>query len=279
MKRLPTIKKTPPSILNKRMKHKIVAIAVLLCALLSLTVSADSFPAPTDRFFVNDFANVISAEDENAIYAAGVQLYEKTGAQIVAVTIDDLGGSDVDEYGLLLGRQWGVGDDEKDTGIVLLLSVNDREVTIQVGYGLEGAVTDIQSGILLDHYAIPSFSKDDFSTGMRNTYDALINEVYIEFDMQPDENYIPVSELEGEGSFGFWEIIVIALLVLSLFLGRGRRGGILPFFFFHGGHGGGHSSGGFHSGGGFSGGFKGGGGSFGGFGGGGFGGGGAGGSW
>ena len=246
------------------MKRKVIGIAALLCVLLTITVAA-ALPSPTDRFFVNDFAGVISAEDENAIYEAGVQLFEKTGAQVVAVTIDDLGGSDVDEYGLLLGREWGVGDEEKDTGIVLLLSVNDREVTIQVGYGLEGAVTDIRSGILLDNYAIPSFSKDDFSTGMRNTYEALVNEVYIEIDMEPDEDYTPLSELEGEGSFGLFEIAIIALLVLALFFGRGGRGGLLPFFFFHGGHSGGHSSGGFHGGGGFSGGgFRGGGGSFGG---------------
>ncbi len=240
------------------MKRKIVCIAVLLCVFLGLTASADSVLSPTDRFFINDFANVISSEDENAIYAMGVQLFEKTGAQVVAVTIDDLNGADVDEYALLLGRQWGVGDAEKDTGVVLLLSVNDREVTIQVGYGLEGAITDIRAGILLDHYAVPSFSKDDFSTGMRNTYDAIVNEVYIEFDMQPDENYTPVSELESENSFGFFEIAVILLLILSLFLGRGR-GGFLPFFFFHGGHGGTPSGGGFRGGG-----FRGGGGSFGG---------------
>ncbi len=241
------------------MKRKAGCLIALLCLLFSLTASGASFPSPTDRFFVNDFAGVISAEDENAIYAAGVQLFEKTGAQVVAVTVDSLDGSDVDEYGLLLGREWGVGDEEKDTGVVLLLAVNDREVTIQVGYGLEGAITDIRSGILLDYYAVPSFSEDDFSTGMRNTYDAIVNEVYIEFDMQPDENYVPLSELEEESSFGFFEIAVIALLVLSLFLGRGRRGGLLPFFFFHGGHGGGHSSGGFGGGG-----FRGGGGSFGG---------------
>ena len=246
------------------MKRKIVCLVTLLCLLFSLTALAASFPSPTDRFFVNDFANVISPEDENAIYAAGVQLFEKTGAQVVAVTVDTLDGADVDEYALLLGRDWGVGDAEKDTGVVLLLAVNDREVTIQVGYGLEGAITDIQSGILLDYYAVPSFSDDDFSTGMRNTYDAIVNEVYIEFDMEPDENYVPLSELEGEGSFGFFEFVVIALLVLSLFLGRGRRGGLLPFFFFHGGNSGGFHSGGSSSGGFSGGGFRGGGGSFGG---------------
>lgn len=221
--------------------------------------AATDFPSPTNRFFVNDFANVISAEDENAIYAMGAQLFEKTGAQVVAVTVDDLGGVDIDQYALLLGRDWGVGDKEKDTGVVLLLAVNDREVSIQVGYGLEGAITDIQSGILLDEYALPYFSEDDFSAGMHKTYNAIVNEVYIEFDMEPDEHYTPVEELEQESDFGIGELLIVLLILALVFFGRGR--GFFPFFFFGGGgYHGGHSGGGGFSGGGF----RGGGGSFGG---------------
>ena len=73
----------------------------------------------------------------------------------------------MDEYALELGRKWGVGDGEKDTGVVLLLATDDREAAISVGYGLEGAVTDAQSGILLDTYAVPHFKENDFSTGMQ----------------------------------------------------------------------------------------------------------------
>lgn len=234
----------------------IAAAALLIAALpvYALTVDLE----PTNRFFINDFSNVISSADEEAIYAMGVQLYEKTGAQVVAVTVPTLDGADVDEYALELGRKWGVGDGKKDTGVVLLLATDDREVAISVGYGLEGAVTDAQSGILLDTYAVPHFKENDFSTGMKETYSAIINEVYLEFGMEADPNYTPVEELE-EDPLDMWITLgVILLFVILSIVSKGR----LPWIFFLGG--GHHHGGGFGGGsGGFSG-FSGGGGSFGG---------------
>lgn len=213
---------------------------------------------PTDRFFVNDFSDVISAQDENVIYQMGVQLFEKTGAQVVAVTVPTLDGAEIMDYGVALGRAWGVGDKEKDTGIVLLLATEDRDVGIIVGYGLEGAVTDARSGILLDNYAIPYFSDNDFSTGMRETYDALVNEVYLEFGLEADPNYTPADQLENEGGLSdLVTFILLAVFVLFVVV-RGR----IPFFFFGGP--GFYRGGGGGFGGGSSGGFRGGGGSFGG---------------
>ncbi len=243
-------------------RYRIVLCGILLCLFTVLSVSAvDISIEPTDRFFINDFSHVISQEDEDAIYAMGVQLYEKTGAQVVAVTIPSLDGADILEYGVALGRDWGVGDADTNTGVVLLLATEDRDVAISVGYGLEGAITDYTSGILLDNYAIPYFESDDFSLGMRETYDAIVNEVYIEFGMEADENYIPAKQLDGNASSDF---LMIAFLLIAVFIILPALRGHFPlFFFFGGGH---HRGGGFggHSGGGFSGGFRGGGGSFGG---------------
>lgn len=240
----------------KYAKTTAVIAAVLL--LLALPAAALSLPAPTERFFVNDFADVLSSETEDIIYAAGVQLFEKTGAQAVAVTVTSLDNASIEDYALNLGRNWGIGDEEKDTGVLLLLAVEEREVRIEVGYGLEGALTDAKTGILLDHYAVPAFGEDDFETGVRDTYQAIVNEVYLEFGMEADPNYVPADELESGNiviAIGTVVVLIIILLLLS------RRGGLFPFFFF-GGHSGGFrggSSGGFGGGG-----FRGGGGSFGG---------------
>lgn len=234
-------------------------IAALLCLLFTAGVGAAEIDlSPTDRFFVNDFADVISTQDENTIYALGVQLYEKTGAQVVAVTVPSLDGMDISEYGVKLGRQWGIGDAEKNTGVLLILATDDREVGISVGYGLEGAITDAKSGILLDNYAIPHFAEDDFSTGMVNTYRALVNEVCLEFGVEPEDGYVPAEELEDDGPGVIALLLFVVVLVLLLISSRGR----FPFILFHGGYGGG----GFRSGDSSfsSGGFRGGGGSFGG---------------
>ncbi len=239
--------------------------AVLLLAFP--VAAASSVPEPTDRFFVNDFAGVLDEEAENTIYAAGVQLFEKTGAQAVVVTVDSLGGRDVRDYGLTLGREWGVGDGEKNTGVVLLLAVQDREVTIEVGYGLEGAITDARSGLLLDRYAIPHFSNNNFSEGLQETYNAIVNEVYLEFGMEADPNYVPIDENQlDEAGFAYTLMIILVILVIAsnglTVMGRIFR---WPFFINHLNHHNHHHRGGGFGGGSFGGGgFRGGGGSFGG---------------
>lgn len=228
--------------------------------------AADIALTPTDRFFVNDFAEVISREDEDAMYAMGVQLYEKTKAQVVVVSVDSLEGMDISEYGVKLGRQWGIGDKEKNNGVLLVFSKNDRQVGISVGYGLEGALTDTKTGILLDTYAIPPFKKDDFSSGLRETYSALVNEVYIEYGETPESGYTPVDELPQEENVPAIVQVIIVMVVLMIVLTVGRR---FPFIFLGGHHhhrgGGGFGGWGGGSGGSFGGGgFSGGGGSFGG---------------
>lgn len=246
------------------MKRKTVLL-IVLCCILSLTACTSVEAAalePTDRFFVNDFANVIDERDETAMYNAGVELFEKTGAQVVVVTLDTINGEDIDMFGVQLGRDWGIGDEEKNTGILLLLAMEEREVAISVGYGLEGAVTDAQSGLFLDTYALPYFEYDEYSTGLAATYDALINEVYLEFGMEADPDYVPIEQVaeESEPSAIAMIIMLLVLCAISVSLRRARR--LHPGFFITPTIGGGfHHHGG--GGGGF-GGFRGGGGSFGG---------------
>lgn len=224
---------------------------------------------PTDAFFVNDFAGVLSSEAKEEIYALGVELQAKTKAQVVAVTVPSLEGEDIRSFGLELARRWGIGEKDKNTGVLLLLAIEERRVSVEVGYGLEGRITDAMTGILLDTYATPSFRNDDYSTGMKDTYRALVNEVYLEFGMEAlDSDYVPASQrLEEDGDgYGILPGIAVLMLLIGVAL-AGRRFHFWPFLFFggHGPRGGtGGFGGGFRGGGGFGGGFRGGGGSFGG---------------
>lgn len=157
--------------------------------LLSFSAFAVDLPEPTSNFFVNDFADVIDADDEEELMALGASLYKQTTAQVVVVTVDSLDGYEVTEYALELGREWGVGSEENDNGVVLLLSVTDRQVAIQVGYGLEGCLTDGKTGRILDTYAIPYLREDDFSTGLTDAYKAVITVVYEEYGVTPEIDY------------------------------------------------------------------------------------------
>ena len=242
---------------------------VLACLLLFAGVSVSAkpkMPQPTDRFFVNDFADLIPAEMEEEIYLAGRELYEKTGAQVVAVTVETVGPDDIRSYAYQLATQWGIGSEEEDNGVLLLLSIGDREIDIDVGYGLEGALPDGKCGRILDHYAMPYLQNGDYGGGVAAAYDALINEVYIEYGLEPDENYVPVDDAEDEltTSEGFGVLAFVLIFLLLTISSRGRR---FLLFSFGGSRGSGFHSSGFSSrGGGFGGGggFSGGGGSFGG---------------
>lgn len=244
----------------KKYKLGVLLSAVLVFILPLISFAAD-FPKPTSEFFVNDYANVMSREDKDTIMQIGADLYKQTSAQIVVVTVNSLNGYNVKDYALKLGREWGVGDKEKNNGVVLLLSVSDRQVTIQVGYGLEGCLPDGKTGRILDNCAIPYLSENNFSKGLTEAYKAISDSVYKEYNVEPGVAY----EIDGnvdedtlEDIIGYIIIIVIVIL-LTLLKGRRRRFFFFPFI------GGGHSGfGGFSGGSRGSGGFSGGGGSFGG---------------
>ncbi len=250
--------------------------------LLSFCVSAQIDKVipkkPNPPRLVNDFANILTAEQEHALENKLVAYNDSTSSQIAVVTINSLEGYDIAEYGIALGREWQVGGKEFSNGIVLLVAKDDRKVRIEVGYGLEGAIPDITGKAIIDNDITPNFKLGNYYRGLDKATDDIIKAAAGEY--KAPQGY---GKKKGKG-IGFGTIIFI-LIMIFLFSGRGggRGGGVASRRGFNdvgagwiigsllGGAGRG-------SGGGWSGG-GGGGGGFGGFGGGGFGGGGASGSW
>lgn len=239
-----------------------------LVVAMVLYVTAFALPAPTKQFYANDFANVIDAEVENHIVNISAQIEKETGAQIVVAAVNSLDGLTDSEYALKLGREWGIGDEEKDNGVLLLLSMEERSVRIEVGLGLEGALPDGKCGRIIDEEIIPCFAEGDWSQGFLKGYDRIVAEVCAEYAIEiPEEvDALPYDEEDEEG--GWIAVITILLMLIIIFnftkkLPPSHRGGhIGGMFMGYGGFGRGGFGG---SGGGFSGGgFSGGGGSFGG---------------
>ncbi len=245
---------------------RIISIAVSLLLIICLCgceSAEEKFPTPTEKFFVNDFAEVMDDTAENEFYTKAATLQKATGAQVVIVTVEDLNGLEPWEYATELGREWGVGSEENNNGIVVLLSRDDREIFISVGYGLEGALPDSKTGRIIDVYGIPYLKNDDFGAGLVAIGNALVNEVYLEYGLTPEAGYtgienVTVQEDVDGVSVGVSWVIMLVILILIAVLSRRFGGGI--FFFDFGGFSG--SSG--RSSGGDFGGFSGGGGSFGG---------------
>ena len=269
------------------MKRVLTSAAVLAVSLLLIFAAGCgenevNLPEPTEKFYVNDFAGVLSDDDAEKIFSAGAALDsavaaalgKDTGAQVVAVTVKTTSGEEPADYALRLGREWGVGNADDNNGVVILLATEDREVYIAVGYGLEGALPDSKTGRLIDGYGYDYFAENEFSAGMKSLYNAVVREVYTEYGIDIPENVSAPEKYDANVSSGevagSWFAIFVFGIILFLVL-RGKlgwlllgsnavgRGGFFGGFPFGRGGGGGH----FGSGGGF-GGFSGGGGSFGG---------------
>ena len=249
----------------------IITAALAVCIFILPLSAANKYPKPTSQFFVNDFAEVIEQSAEDEIYSKGAALQEKTTAQVVVVTVDTLDGEEPADYALELGREWGVGQEEEDNGVVILLAKTERQIYIAVGYGLEGALPDSKTGRIIDIYGLDYLKNNDFSNGLLEIFKAVVNEVYIEYGEEPEEGYTAIEDTNEETleEYGArvlvsWVIMIAVVILFILIFGRRRRG----FFWFGGpgGFGGGSGFGGFSggSGGSFGGGFSGGGGSFGG---------------
>ncbi len=246
---------------------KRISIAVLVVCLLALLCGCEEknkYPAATKEFFVNDFADIISADAEKEMLSRAVSLYDATTAQVVTVTVETLDGKEPYEYALEIGREWGVGSEEEDNGIVILLSESERQIYVAVGYGLEGALPDSKTGRIIDYYGLNYLKMNDFSSGLNAISNAIVNEVYIEYGMEPAAGYTSIDSIyvgqsasnQGSKVAVSWVSLIMLLVLVSL-LSR-RRGGFIFFPTNFGGFSGGSSgSGGF-------GGFRGGGGSFGG---------------
>lgn len=215
-------------------KFLTVAVAAVLLVLTGIfAAAAKKYPEPTDRFFINDYAGVIDSSAEDEIYSRAAALYEKTGAQPVVAAVKNLGGEEPAEYALGLGRQWGVGDKKKNNGVVILFALEERQIYIAVGYGLEGALPDIKADRIIETYGLEYLKADNFSEGILQITKAVINEIYIEYGEEPEEGYTPIDDSEEDGYSKkvavSWVALIAVVLLYLLIFGRRRR-----FFWFGG---------------------------------------------
>ncbi len=132
---------------------------------------------PTDAFYVNDFADVIDENVEEEIIEYGNRLEEETGAQVVLVTVDFTDGEALENYALELFNGWGIGSEEKNNGILILLSIGDGDYWAMQGEGLEDTLSSGKISSLLQEYLEPDFAAKDYSAGAEKIYGAFIKEL------------------------------------------------------------------------------------------------------
>ena len=180
---------------------------------IATAAGAQDFPELTGR--VVDAASILADFKEAELSTKLEAVEAETQKQFVIVTIPDLEGYDIADYGYRLGRHWGIGDAERNDGVLLIVAPNERKVRIEVGYGLDGELTDAWSSFIIQTYILPRFKVGDMAGGMDAGADAIIARI------APKEG-VPLAaaplvvEQEGRDLGDLAFVVVIFMLVFVL---------------------------------------------------------------
>ena len=239
------------------MKKRIFVVGVLafilLCPSFSLGIPALSNP-------VVDNACIISPSTESELNNALINLSTQTGIQIAVLTIRSLQGEDLESYSMRVAEKWQLGDAEKDTGVLLLISLDDHAVRIEVGYGLEGTLTDAKCGLIIRNVIAPNFRNGNYDRGIVEAVNNIIG-IATQDESLVSENVKKERNENAQSALGLFFAFIVFIILVSTPAGRLLFAMML---FGNGNHRGGFGGGSSRGGGGGFGGFSGGGGHFGG---------------
>ena len=202
-------------------RHRIIPFIVitwLICLFSSPNLLALEVPPLTGR--VNDTAGMLSAATRQQLEDVLARLEQTDSTQIVVLTIPSLSGEVLEEFSIKVVEQWQIGRKGFDNGAVLLISKNDRKIRIEVGYGLEGSLTDLMAGRIIRNVIVPNFKAGNFDQGVIDGVQAMISVVRGEYqasDKVPSGRGHP----QKDSPFGFGGLI--AFLFFISMLGRLRR--------------------------------------------------------
>ena len=208
-----------------------------LFALAPQAFAADpTFPTLTGR--VVDQAGILEPTAEAGITAKLAQLEAETGDQFVVVTLNSLQGYEIEDYGYRLGRQWGIGQAENDSGVLLIVAPQDRKVRLEVGYGLEPVLTDAMSSHIIQREILPPFRDGAYERGITAGVDAVITQLKLD-PAEAQARAAAVVQTDAEAPI--FPAAIIGLIFIFFFLSllarvgrkarpvRGRRGrGVSP---------------------------------------------------
>ena len=204
--------------------------ALVVCAVILLTVSlAHALDVPPLKGRVNDYANMISPQVRSQLENELKNFEQTDSTQIVIVTVNSLEGDSIEDFSIRVAESWKIGQKGKDNGAILLVSKNDRKTRIEVGRGLEGKLTDLVSGRIIQLVINPQFKRGDFDAGFQAGVRAMIDATRGEF--KADKAAPRAIKNRGLSSalpfLVFGAIFLLILGRISRFLGGGA--GLIGF--------------------------------------------------
>jgi len=208
----------------KRLIFQLAIVSVMF--ILSIRMADAAMPTPMKNTYIHDFANVLSTSVKEELNHYSEQLDKGTGAEIMVVTVDTINGEEPKMYATKMIRSWGIGDAQKNNGVLILATFGqgdgNNDVVIAVGQGLEGALPDGKLGRILDTAFYPDARAGDINKAFKATYAEVFQTVAQEYNWDGE---IPANTADEE--MPTWMIILIAIIVLIIytFISNGRGGG------------------------------------------------------
>lgn len=159
------MKEIAPRVMNALKRYIAFVLVITVCALPAIAQGAYDVVEPTEQFYVADYADVIDEATEQLIVEESAKLCDETGAQVVVVTVDFIGESTIEEYARALFNKWGIGDKDKNNGVLLLMVIGEENYWCVQGRGLEDSLPTSSIKDMLDLCLEPDFAKHDYSRG------------------------------------------------------------------------------------------------------------------
>lgn len=203
------------------------------------------FPTPHGDIYAQDFVGVLSDSTVARMDRLGAALEAKSGAQIVVAVMPAAPNDDIATYATDLYRHWGIGDKEKNNGVLLLVIPARKEVRVEVGYGLEGALNDAKVGAMLDRYFVPAARQGQWELACLRMYEALSVQTMQEYGLTADDlNANTAQPTERDPATIMWTLLLIVAVVLDMIFNGGRLTRLLIYILASGRVGGGGPRGG-----------------------------------
>jgi uncharacterized protein len=251
----------PPRSLPRFLARMSACLALTFLALLSVALALN-FPALTGR--VVDQANIIPTDSRRTIETKLADLEAKSSIQLVVATVTSLEGQEIEPYANQLFRAWQLGEKTRNNGVLLLVAPNERRVRIEVGYGLEGTLTDALSQVIITNAIAPRFKTGDYAGGITRGVDDIITVLTTDASEWQQRPSLRLDRAAAPAHSNWFAIVAIVVVLGLMIVSPGFRWFILGMLmsgrssggggFGGGGFGGGSSGGGFSGGGGSSGG-------------------------
>ena len=194
---------------------------------------ANKIPVPTSTEYVNDYSKVLDEESLKYIASMGKELEDKTSAQEVVVVIDSLNGRDIEGYANELFKNWGIGQKEKNNGLLILVAIKDKKWRVEVGKGFDSSITSAYSAGVMNAVAKTSFKDGKYGEGIKMAYSTFADDIakgynvklnkniQIDYNFKDDKNTSNTSNIIN-AIIKYVVMILIAIIILDTIFNKGK---------------------------------------------------------